>query len=148
MKKSTLIIIALIYVASIVIVSMFGLNAVVYKTNIPVLSIECVNKDVGDVVVDDSQGVKIINIAFEEPGDIESLTGTVLQLEFRVLPDNATDKTYRFVYDREQYPQVLFYKVGDSETGAIVFTAPALLPLTIIANDNSGVQTELWISCI
>lgn len=154
MKKSTLIVIALVYVASIVIVSMFGMKAVVYNVNIPVLEIQCVNETRGDVYVDDSKSVKEIRITYDpdHPGELASasgevLKGTILQLEFRVLPDNATDKSYRFVYAREQYPQVTFHKIGDRETGAIIFTAPALLRLTVIANDNSGVSTELLISC-
>lgn len=147
MKKATLIIIGLIYVASIVIVSMFGLNAIVYKKNIPVLSIECVNETIGQVYVDDSKEKKVIRITFTEPGDLESLTGTILQLEFRVLPDDASDKSVRYVYAREKYPHVKFHQIDGVETGAIVFEKPAMFTLTIIANDNSGASTEVLISC-
>lgn len=147
MKKTTLIIIGLIYVASIVLVSMFGLNAIVYKKIIPVLSIECVNETIGDVQVDDSKVKKVIKIQYTDPGDIESLTGTILQLEFRVLPDNASDKSIRYIYDRESYPQVQFHQIDGRETGAIVFTGPAMFTLKIVAGDNSGVSTEILISC-
>ena len=44
MKKSTLIIIGLIYIASIVVISVFGLKAVVYRPVIPVTKVECLNE--------------------------------------------------------------------------------------------------------
>ena len=44
MKKSTLVVIAIIYVASIVIISLFGMKAVVYNEVIPVTQIECLNQ--------------------------------------------------------------------------------------------------------
>jgi len=148
MRKATLIIIGIVYVASIVIVSMFGLKAVVYDEVVPVLSIECVNETKGDVeVLTNNSGRKTIRVQFTEPGDIETLTGTVLQLEHRVLPDDATNKEVKYVYSREQYPQVEFHKVGDRETGAIVFTAPAMFTLRIYSTDGSNIYTEVLISC-
>ena len=147
MKKAVLILIGIIYVASIVIVSLFGMRAVMYDEVIPVLNIECVNETKGNIQVDDSGLKKVIRIAFTEPGDIESLTGTVLQLETRVLPDNATNKEIRYVYNRESYPQVKFHTLNDRETGAIVFTAPALFTLRIYSTDGTNVFTEVLISC-
>ena len=43
MKKSTLIVIAIIYIASIVVISVFGLKMVIWDVVIPVKSIECLN---------------------------------------------------------------------------------------------------------
>ena len=147
MKKAVLILIGIIYIASIVVVSFFGMRAVMYDEVVPVLNIECVNETKGDIQVDNSGIKKIIRIAFTEPGDVESLTGTILQLETRVLPDNATNKEVRYVYNRENYPQVKFHTLNDRETGAIVFTAPALFTLRIYSTDGTNVYTEVLISC-
>lgn len=145
MKKSTMIIIALIYISSIVVVSIFGLKAVVYEQIVPVTHIQCVNETKGNVQVEEGNK-KIIRVAFTTPGDIESLTGTILQLEFRVLPDNATNKELKYVYARENYPQVKFHQIEGRETGAIVFTAPALFTLRVYSTDGSNIYDEMLIS--
>ena len=44
MKKSTLIMIAIVYIASIVLISLFGMKSVVYNEVIPVTKIECLNE--------------------------------------------------------------------------------------------------------
>ena len=146
MRKSTLLVIGIIYIASIVIVSMFGLKSVVYDVTIPVLNVECINKTIGNVFVDDSKAQKVIKVKFTEAGDIESLDGTVLQLEHRVLPDDATNKEVRYEFDRDRYPQVKMHKVGDRETGAIVFTSPVLFTITIRSVDMPSVFTSIVIS--
>ena len=53
MKKSTLIIILVIYVASIAAINFFGLSVRVYNEIINVTSVECINKDEEGVVVKD-----------------------------------------------------------------------------------------------
>ena len=46
MKKSTLMVIGIIYIASIVVISVFGLKTVIWDVVIPVKSIECLNTGV------------------------------------------------------------------------------------------------------
>jgi hypothetical protein len=129
MRKATLILIAIIYVASVVVVSLFGLEAIVYTDIVPVTHIEIVNETKGNTIVEDvASGKKKIRNVFTEPGDINNIEkegGTVLQLEHRVFPDNATNKEIRYDFAREKYPQVHMHSIDGRETGAIVFTAPA-----------------------
>ena len=149
MKKTTLILIAIIYVASIVLVSMLGLEAVIHTEIHPVTHIEIVNKTEGNTFVSDDGNRKTIKVVFTEPGDINNIEGggTVLQLEHRVFPDNATNKEIRYSYSREQYPQVHFHQVEGRETGTIIFTAPAMFTLRIYSTDGTNVYTEVLISC-
>ena len=63
MKKSTLILIMIIYVASIVVINFFGLNVKVYNEVINVTSVECINEtdEKANVVIND-KGIKEIRI--------------------------------------------------------------------------------------
>ena len=146
MRKSTLIVIAIIYVASIVVVSVFGLKAIVFDEVVPVLSIECVNKTENNIQVEEVSGTKTIYMQYVGEGNVEEQTGTILQLECRVLPDNATNKEVRYVYSRDQYPQVEIYQINGRETGTIIFRGPALLSLRIYSTDGTNVYTEVTIS--
>ena len=114
MKKSTLIVIGIIYIASIVIISVFGLKAVVWDVVTPVTAIECLNETDDKCTVTEEDGKKFIKIKFDEPGKLENgvPTGTMLQLYWRVLPDNATNKEVRFVYNTE-LTRVNFIKNND-----------------------------------
>lgn len=146
MKKSTLIMIALIYVASIVIISVFGLKAVVYDEVIPVTKIECLNEtDEKTTVKVDSKGKKLITIDYTEPGDEVTLTGTMVQLFWRVLPDNATTKDVRFVYNTE-LARVKFVKNNEGkELGLILFTGKVKLDVQIVSTDGTRVYQDVTI---
>ncbi|MBE5735969.1 MAG: hypothetical protein E7356_01240 [Clostridiales bacterium] len=148
MRKSILIAIAIVYVASIVVVSVFGLKATMYQSNIQVTGIECVNQDKGEIFIGETNGIKTITMNFTEPGDLESLTGTILQLEIRVLPDDATNKEIGFRYARENYPQVHFHQIEGRETGAIAFTGIATFTLTIYSLDVPSIYTQVLIDVV
>ena len=79
MKKSGIILIALIYVASITIVGFLGLKAKSYNDPVYVEAIEILN----DYQL--SSGLKFIILR-------QSESGRSLQIECRVTPDDATDK--------------------------------------------------------
>lgn len=146
MKKSTLIVIALIYVASIVIISVFGLRAMVFDEVIPVTKIECLNEtDEKTTVKVDSKGKKLITIDYTEPGDEVTLTGTMVQLSWRVLPDNATTKDVRFVYNTE-LTRVKFVKNDEGkELGLILFTGKVKLDVQIVSTDGTRVYQDVTI---
>lgn len=150
MKKSTLLVIGILYIASIVAISVFGLKTVIWDVVIPVKSIECLNKsdDHADVSLTDD-GKKFIKIKYEEPGVIEDgiPKGTMLQLLWRVLPDNATNKEVRFVYNTE-LTRVNFVKNNDGkELGLILFTGKVKLDLQIVSTDGTRVVEDvvIWV---
>ena len=147
MKKSTLIVIGIIYIASIVIISVFGLKAVVWDVVTPVTAIECLNETDDKCTVTEEDGKKFIKIKFDEPGKLENgvPTGTMLQLYWRVLPDNATNKEVRFVYNTE-LTRVNFIKNNDgTELGLILFSGKVKLDLSIVSTDGTRVVEDIII---
>lgn len=146
MKKSTLIIIALVYVASIVIISLFGMRAYVYTEVIPVAHIECLNSTDAKSEVYYSGDMKVIKVKFTTPGNRETLTGTMLQLSYRVTPDNATNKEVKFVYTENKRAEFVKDENG-RDLGLILFTGEVVLKIKIVATDGSKVYTELvvWV---
>lgn len=147
MKKSTLIVIGIIYIASIVIISVFGLKAVVWDVVTPVTAIECLNETDDKCTVTEEDGKKFIKIKFQEEGKLENgvPTGTMLQLYWRVLPDNATNKEVRFVYNTE-LTRANFIKNSDgTELGLILFSGKVKLDLSIVSTDGTRVVEDIII---
>lgn len=143
MKKATMIVIFALYLGSIVLISFFGMRAKVYEEIIPVTSIECLNESDDNTTVTMEDGVKTIKIKYDEPGNVDTLTGTMVQLLWKVSPDNATNKGVQFIYN-EELKNVTFVKDGDgNELGLLLFTGKCYLNLTIMATDGSRVTTKI-----
>ena len=138
MKKATLMLIAVVYVASIVVISVLGLKSVVYNRVVPVQKIECINEPDENVDVAYQDGKKLIKVKYID-------TNTMIQLYWRVLPDDATNKEVRFVYDRNS-SRVHFEKINGKENGLVFFSGKVVLNVRIMAADGSRVYTEvvLW----
>ncbi len=143
MKKATLIIIFAIYLGSIALISFLGMKAKVYEEIIPVTKIECVNETDSTTTVTEKNGVKTIKIKFDEPGNVDTLTGTMVQLLWKVSPDNATYKNVQFIYN-EDLKNVTFVKDSDgNELGLMIFTGKCYVNLQIVAVDGSRVKTNV-----
>lgn len=87
MKKSVVILIALIYVASIALVGFLGLKAKSYNDIVYPQSVEILNS----YTIDSRTGNKSINF---KPANRED---KILKLECRIVPDNANNK--KIFYD-------------------------------------------------
>ncbi|MBQ4053201.1 MAG: hypothetical protein IJD33_02565, partial [Clostridia bacterium] len=101
MKKTVIIAIGIIYLASILIVNFFGLEMIGFESNQYVSSIE-----VTGIVVDRDEKTEVRQQQ-EEDGTVwyrflfvEGGENTVL-IEYTVAPDNASNKKLDFVYDYE-----------------------------------------------
>ena len=112
MKKSVIILIAVIYIASIGLVSFFGLNSKTYGEEILINSIE-----ITDSAIEVINGVKTVKIGPDADGVIQ------YKLNYTIGPDNATDPSVNFVYDRSD-PCVSV----DEETGIVTFDKTQMLP--------------------
>ena len=144
MKKSTLIMIAIVYIASIVLISLFGMKAVVYNEVIPVTKIECLNETDSKTEVYYSGDMKVIKVQFTEAGNAETLKGTMVQLTYRVLPDNASNKNIKYVYTENN--RVEFVRgEDDREVGLVLIKGQVVLKVKIMAMDGSKVYTEVVI---
>ena len=128
MKKSVVIIIALIYVASIALVSFFGLQFKVFEEVISVESVEIINEgqkyseSLGDYIV----------IYPDEKGERR------IQIDYRVYPDNASNTTVDFAYEEVDYATV-------DEFGVVTFTGAGVLKVRVIATDGSNAEDTILI---
>ena len=145
MKKATLIIIFALYLGSIALISFLGMKAKVYEEIIPVTSIECLNETDSNTIVSENNGIKTIKIKFDGPGNVDTMTGTMVQLLWRVSPDNATNNGVQFIYN-EELENVTFVKDSNgNDLGLILFTSKCYLKVQIVSTDGSRVSTEVRI---
>ena len=122
MKKSVVIIIALIYIASIALVSFFGLQFKVFER------IEIINDG---QKYSESQGDYIV-IRPNEKGELR------LKIDYRVYPENASNTKVDFAYEEVDYATV-------DEYGVVTFSRPGILKVRIIAKDGSNAEDTLLI---
>ena len=122
MKKSVVILIALIFIASVVSVSFFGLKFKTFDEIVYVESIELLDEN---LKVDD-QGVKYVVIRPDENGERK------YQIKYRVHPDNATEDGVTFAYDEQNT------SVTVDETGVVTFAKEGVVTVQIIAKDGSA----------
>ena len=128
MKKSVVILIALIYIAAIALVSFFGLQFKVFEEVVPVDSIEITNEG---QKYSPSQGDYIILFP-NEKGERR------LKIDYRINPDNASNTEVDFAYEKKDVASV-------DEYGVVTFTGPGMLKVTIIAQDGSNAEDSILI---
>lgn len=142
MKKAVMILIGIIYVASIILISLFGMKAIIHKENIPVTRIECTNITEGKVTVKTLEnGKKQIWLKYDKT---VGATNT-LELKWKVYPEEATNKTITFIYDRNN-PNITFLKDSDgNETGYVSFSGKVNVDVSIKSTDGSNISTQIEI---
>lgn len=128
MKKSVVIIIALIYIASIALVSFFGLQYKVFDEVIPVERVEITNEG---QKYSETHGDYIV-IRPNEKGERR------FKIDYHVYPENASNTTVDFAYEQVDYATV-------DEYGVVTFTSPGVLKVRIIATDGSNAEDTITI---
>lgn len=128
MKKSVVIIIALIYVASIALVSFFGLQHKVFEEVIPVERVEITNEG---QKYSETHGDYIV-IRPNEKGERR------IKIDYHVYPENASNTKVDFAYEQVDYASV-------DEYGVVTFTSPGVLKVRIIATDGSNAEDTITI---
>ena len=131
MKKSVVILIAIIYVASIALVSFFGLQyqnffEIVYTEQIELL---------GDNIKTNDKGEKYVVILPDEQGNY------AYQIQYRVHPDNATNSKVDFVFDHEKADKS---SISVDENGVVTFPKRGgTLKVKLVAKDGSGASATI-----
>ena len=131
MKKSVVILIAIIYVASIALVSFFGLQyqnffEIVYTEQIELL---------GDNIKTNDKGEKYVVILPDEQGNY------AYQIQYRVHPDNATNSKVDFIYDHEKADKS---SISVDENGVVTFPKRGgTLKVKLVAKDGSGASATI-----
>lgn len=156
MKKTTIIAIFLVYLASILIVQFFGLQVVQmqgkeYVSEIVVHSLQLTNRTAeqnqevrllknDDPDIDFCYAFKFIRGETPYTADADSIAQNPnrIKVNFEVKPYNAADKTVRFVYENSN---VIFLE----ETSEFVFLKKSGITVNMRANDASQVSLMLQI---
>ena len=132
MKKSVVIIIGVIYGLSIVIVTLFGLKHKSFNEIIYVSQVTIVEENASFYP---ASGMKYIILSPDEGG------GCQYQLKWTVSPDNATNQSVTFDYDKEKS----FVTVD--ENGLVAFTRQGEITITITAADGTSQSDSIQIIC-
>ena len=128
MKKSVVILIALIYVASVALVSFFGLQFKIFEEVIAVERIEITNEGQkhsethGDYVV----------IRPNANGEWR------YQIDYHVYPENASNTKVDLAYEKVDYASI-------DENCVVTFTGQGVLKVRVIATDGSNAEDTITI---
>ena len=95
MKKSIILIIFVLYLASIVVIGFFGITISAYKTQIYATDIELMNDEIQTSTVIG----KYIELMYDPDGDEDV---NVFFLKWRVLPEDTTNKNVDFIYNESK----------------------------------------------
>ena len=129
MKKSVVILIGVIYIASVFLVSFFGLQFKVFEPVIDVERIEITNA-----------GQKYSEIWGDYVVVYPDVNGEwICKIEYHVYPENATNTKVDFAYDK----QATGFSVD--EDGVIRFAKPGMVKIHVVATDGSAVSDSLTV---
>lgn len=131
MKKSVIILIALIYVASVALVSFFGLQFKVFEEVIPVERVEITN-EVDDY--NETWGDYVVITQPNEKGEVR------YQINYRVYPENATNTKVNFSYQATPEGCATI-----DEFGVVSFTGPGMIKVFVITTDGGDAQDTITI---
>ena len=127
MKKSVVIIIAMIYGLSIIAVTLFGIKHKTFNEIIYVQQIEIIEENASFR----QDGTKYIMLSDDENGKCE------YQLKWKVTPENPTNAAVTFNYDKQKT-----YVTVD-ENGLVTFTDMGSITITITATDGTSVSDSI-----
>ena len=145
MKKSVVILIALIYVVAIALVSFFGLQFKVFEEVIPVEKIEILNEP-DDYLTKWSEELQAdveIPYVFIKPNANGEY---VYQLDYHVYPDDATNKKVNFAYDTETTKGVTITEDGLVTFDTSVEGFSQYVTVYITPADGSDFKTQFIIA--
>ena len=128
MKKSVIILIAIIYISAIAVVSFFGLQFKVFDPVVDVERIEILNE--GLKPGGTSTGDYYTVIFPEADGTYR------FKIDTRVYPDDATNQKVEYVFDDNP-------AVSVDETGLVTSTEKGAITVYVIATDGSNIETSI-----
>ena len=131
MKKSVIILIAIIYIASVALVSFFGLQFKVFEEIIPVERVEITN-EVADH--NDTWGDYVVITQPDENGEIR------YRIDYRVYPENATNTDVSFSYQATPEGCATI-----DEFGVVSFSSVGMIKVFVITTDGGDAQDTLTI---
>ena len=139
MKKSVIILIALIYVASIALVGFFGLKFKIFEEIVYPTGVELLNDDLVDLREDlglDEDAELLFDYytyATKKDGVYK------YQIEYKLLPENTTDTTVYYSYDEEAAANA---GITVDEFGVVTFTQQGALTIQLIPKTNGDAPSK------
>ena len=136
MKKSVIILIGIIYLASIALVRFFGLKFKVFEEIIPVERVE---------ILDDTLKPGNENFDFYKVIELDSDGKGRYQIKYRVYPDNATNQEVDFILTPmnsgdDSVPATI------DENGVVIFEKQGAVIVSVVARDSTGEDSEVSIA--
>ena len=163
MKKVLVIVILVIFIASVAIVNFFGLEVGIFDGTTYVTSIQCdsviLRRESGGEIgpssymsSDDSPIFTVPFIKSNDPGgytmDDASLmkNPNAVEINYAVFPYNADDQGVSFIYDTAAIEGVAYFS---ESIKTLVFLKPnVMVSITLMATDGSNISTKLNIIAI
>lgn len=147
MKKSVIILIAVVYILSIFVVSFLGLEIASFNKIVYVENIEIINEVDGDSCMVSSEkrvcvkenhntGDKYFVVKFDPFAE-----ATVVNIDWRVYPDNATNKDVTIIYDEENPNYTI-------KGNTIAFTGKCTTQISVYSTDGSSKKATVTIYVI
>ena len=134
MKKSVVVLIGIIYIASIALVSFFGLKFKVFEEIVYVERVELLNEDLKEST---TSGFDYYTVIYpDENGERR------YQIKYRVYPDNATDQTVDFIYDKETEGVTI------DENGVVIFEGKGTVIVQVIPKNSASEAASVSIAII
>ena len=120
MKKSVIVLIGIIYAASIVLVTFFGLKYATYEPEeIPVDEIKIITTDANNEIQTDDAGAKYVILYAK----------ATFQIEYELSPSNASNKKVDFVIDSDV--------ATIDENGLVTFTEEGSAKIYVVSTDGT-----------
>lgn len=130
MKKSVVMLILVIYVASVAVIGVFGMKSVLYDEKIYIEKITCINEEAKDVEETiDGRTVTIQRVII----DYKESEETTFWIQWRVFPEDASFRRVEFVSGNENVATV------DGQ-GIVRFIKKGTVTIYINALDGSKIQ--------
>ena len=127
MKKSVIVLISIIYIASIAIVTFFGLKHNTFFDDVSVAQITIVNEGIRYT----RDGQKYIVIP---QGD------NTFQIEYTISPEDAVNKNVEFIYDEQSTIASV------DSNGLVTFNKIGSITVTVTASDGNGASDTIEIT--
>lgn len=132
MKKSVIIIIAVVFVISIALVNFLGVKPKVFNEVVYVSSISFVDENIKVSVDNEGKIQKSIRLSPDENGDRK------YQINYTIGPEDATNKGVRYAISSKS--------ATIDENGLVTFTKKGDAIVTIMPDDGSNCSDTLTIS--
>ena len=142
MKKSVILVIAVIYVLAIVVVGFIGIRMKIYNANVYVEKIECVSDNYRKCNENDDFYQKgydgYISVIYEE--------NLKVLIKCNIYPENASEKKLEYIYDKISTTYTLTY--NDDGTANVEFFKGGSATIIVKSTDNVGTSIKILINAV